>query len=210
MVQEGSHEPPEPEGHLPHPSQQQTPCKLATLEGWGYQDAKNTAQLLDVILPWEKEGPIQQLPRMQPTALWTDNPHRSKTPPQMQGSPTIVPATTDAGLPHHHPPTMDTGLPDHGPPTTDVGLLHHCPSYHRCGAPRPLSPHHGLGAPPPWSHHHHGHGAPLPSSPRPRMRGSPTTILATTDTGLPTPAPSPYITGHTSSSSALLSSYSLA
>ena len=42
---------------------QRTPVQVSDLRAGGAQEAKHSAKLFDVILPWEKGGPIQQLPQ---------------------------------------------------------------------------------------------------------------------------------------------------
>ena len=53
----------------------------------GAQDAKHTAKLFDVILPWEKGDPFNSSPRMHPTALQIQNTNISGISAQPQISP---------------------------------------------------------------------------------------------------------------------------
>lgn len=51
------------ERHLPLSSPLRAPANRPDLRARGAQDAKDTAELFDVVLPWEKRGPVQQLPQ---------------------------------------------------------------------------------------------------------------------------------------------------
>lgn len=50
-------------GTSPLPSPLRAPANRPDLRARGAQDAKYTAKLFDVVLPWEKRGPVQQLPQ---------------------------------------------------------------------------------------------------------------------------------------------------
>lgn len=111
-------------GTSPFPSPLRAPANRPDLRARGAQDAKYTAKLFDVVLPWEKWGPVQQLPEYAAhgpadteAKQLTDSHHGHRSP------------HTSSIVSHHkHRPTHTSSItPHHGhtSPHTSTYLLTH-------------------------------------------------------------------------------------